>query len=78
MYNKRVEVGDVIAMFNLGCSILKDYMVCNETVQRHQNSELYYHRAEELGFAKAYNYIGYVYDNGQGVEMDTKKANHYL
>jgi TPR repeat protein len=53
-----VEVGDVIAMFNLGCFYSKGLY----GVQRNRAKalELYYHRAEEFGFAKAYNYIGYV------------------
>ena len=36
-----------------------------------------YHRAAELGNAKAYNSIGYAYDYGEGVEVDKKKALHY-
>ena len=36
-----------------------------------------YHRAAELGFAKAYNNIGNAYDNGEGVEVDKEKAMYY-
>ena len=34
-------------------------------------------RAGELGHARAYCNIGYSYVNGEGVEMDRKKAKHY-
>ena len=34
-------------------------------------------KAGELGCAEAYSKLGYSYDNGRGVEIDTKKAKHY-
>ena len=37
-----------------------------------------WHRAGELGFAKAYYSFACAYSNGHGVERDTKKANHYF
>jgi len=36
-----------------------------------------YHRAGDLGCSEAYNNIGYAYNNGEGVEVDKKKANQY-
>ena len=33
--------------------------------------------AGELGHAKAYCCVGHAYENGHGVEIDEKKANHY-
>ena len=36
-----------------------------------------FHRAAELGYARAYNGIGYAYSFGEGVEVDKKKAKHY-
>jgi TPR repeat protein len=38
-------------------------------------NELYL-RAGELGCAEGYHYMGHSYDNGDGVDMDKKKANH--
>ena len=35
-----------------------------------------FHRASELGYAKAYNNIGYAYLHGYGVERDMNKAIH--
>jgi len=71
---KRVELDDPIAKYNLGidyrdgtCGYPKDYKKALEL----------WHRAGELGYAKAYNNIGSAYDNGQGVERDKKNAVHY-
>ena len=36
-----------------------------------------WHRAGELGYAKAYNNIGNAYFHGSGVERDVRKATHY-
>ena len=71
---KREEVGDSHAMFNVGCyyngglhGLARDYDKALEI----------WHQAGELGCAEAYYNIGYAYDNGDGVERDDKKANHY-
>ena len=45
--------------------------------QDHTKALDLWHRAGELGDAKAYTNIGYAYDTGQGVEVDKKKARHY-
>ena len=72
--NKRVDVKDAEAMFNLGCEyrdgkygFARDYAKALEL----------YQRAGELGFTKSYCSIGYAYSNGRGVEVDKKKAQHY-
>jgi len=71
---KRVEVRDAIAIYNLAvfyrdgtCGYPQDYTKALEL----------YHRAAELGYSGAYLGIGSAYNNGQGVEVDKKKANHY-
>ena len=71
---KRMEKGDPIAMYNLGCyhrdglyGFPQDYTKALEL----------YHRATEFGYAKAYCKIGIAYYNGEGVEVDKKKARHY-
>ena len=71
---KRVEAGDVVAIFELG--------YCNEEgvfglTRDHTKALELWHKAGELGYAKAYGNIGNAYYNGQGVERDKKKANHY-
>jgi len=72
---KRIEAGDPIAMQSMGCvyrdggfGLPQDYTKALEL----------FHRAGELGHAEAYNNIGYLYDNGRGVEVDKKKANYYF
>ena len=71
---KRVEAGDVLAIFELG--------FCNEEGvyglprDRAKALELW-HKAGELGNTKAYYGIGSAYYNGEGVERDNKKADHY-
>ena len=74
MLQKREEVGDAHAMFNFGCyydggllGLARDYDKALEL----------WHQAGELGSAEAYCNIGSIYYNGDGVERDNKKANHY-
>jgi len=71
---KRVEAGDPMAMYNVGClyrdgdhGLPQDYTKALE----------YWHRAGELGNATSYNNIGMMYATGTGVEEDMKKAVHY-
>ena len=70
---KRVEPNDPAAMYNLG--------VCYRDglfgFQDYTKALEHCHRAGELGYAKAYASIGYAYDNGEGVEIDKKRAKHY-
>jgi len=71
---KRIEAGDAYAMHNLG-NCYRDET--NGLQQDHTKAIKLWHRAAELGFARACSSIGYAYDNGEGVEFDPKKANHY-
>ena len=72
--NKRVEAGDAEAIYTHGNyykdgkrGFPQDYIKALEL----------WHRAAELGNITAYSRIGYAYDNGQGVEIDFKKAYYY-
>jgi len=71
----RMDNNDPIAIFNRGC----DYRdgICGYQQDHIKALELY-HRAAELGCAKAYCSIGYAYDAGEGVEVDKKKSKYYL
>ena len=71
---KLVEVDNSYAFHNLaGCyargvmDMPQDFAKANEL----------YLKAGELGCASAYLNLGYTYDNGEGVEVDKKKAKHY-
>ena len=71
---KRVEVGDAQALSGLGCFYdLGRYGLPRDTTKARE----LYHRAGELGLAKAYFNIGNTYHHGRGVERDEKKTNHY-
>ena len=71
---KRVELNAPDAMYNLAC----DYRDGDDGYPQNYAKalELIY-RAEELGCSEAYFSIGYTYDYGEGVEVDSKKAVHY-
>jgi len=71
---KRVEVNDPIAMFNIGSYYARGL---HGYTQDYTKALELFHRAGELGYAEAYTNIGYAYDNGNGVEVDKKKAYHY-
>ena len=74
MYEKRMEAGDAIAIYSLGCC----YSTGSRGLPRDRIKALeLHHLAGELGCAGAYYSIGNAYYNGQGVERDEKKANHY-
>jgi TPR repeat protein len=71
---KRVETGDAVAMFHLGCY----YRDAEDGFPQDYNKAFeLYHRAGELGYAKALGDIGYAYEFGHGVDIDKKKATHY-
>ena len=74
MNNERIKAGDPIAIHNLG-NYYRDGR--NGFTQDMNKALELYHRAAELGYAKAYNNIGYHYDIGIGVELDEEKAEHY-
>ena len=70
----RVKANDSEAIFHLGVyyrdrryGFPKDYIKALEL----------FHRSAELGYSMAYNCIGYIYEVGQGVEVDKKKAIYY-
>ena len=69
-----MELDHPIAMFNIG-NYYRDGR--NGYPQDYTKALELWHRAAELGFAKAYNSIGYHYDIGIGVELDEEKARHY-
>jgi len=73
-YEKRVEAGDYIAIYNQG-NYYKDGIM--GFPQDHKKALELWHRAAELGNANAYACIGYAYSNGQGVDVDKKKAVYY-
>ena len=72
---KRVEVGDAHGMYSLGCDY---YGGANGLPQDHAKALELWHRAGELGYADAYHNIGHVYNIGNGVERNNKKAEHFF
>jgi len=73
-YEKRMEINDPIAIYNLGGFYAQgSYGVRENYVKA---LELW-HRAGELGSADAYCCIGMAYEHGLGVEVDKKMAKHY-
>jgi len=71
---KRIEKDDPIAIHNRGI----DYRDgTNGFPQDYKKAFEFWHRAGKLGYALAYCNVGYVYNNGRGVEIDKKKAIHY-
>ena len=71
---KRVEADDANAMYNTG----NYYRDGTDGYRQDYTRALeLYHQAGDLGFMAAYTHIGYTYKNGEGVEIDEKKAIHY-
>jgi len=73
-YKIRVEANDPKAMFKLG--VWYSEGIYGYSLDHKKALELYY-RAADLGYAEAYCNIGYAYSNGEGVEVDEEKAEHY-
>ena len=73
--NKRVEVNDANAIYILGCHYLSGERGLPQDYEKAMELWL---RAEELGHAKAYNNLGFLYHHGKGVRKDTKKDKYYL
>jgi len=71
---KRAENGDSIAIHSLG-NYYRDGKY--GFPQDHTKALELFHQAGELGHSIAYNNIGFAYLNGEGVEVDKKKAVHY-
>jgi len=74
-YVKRMDAGDALAMYNIANCYSEGI---HGFPHDHKKALELFHRAGELGDAKAYNSIGYAYDHGKGVEVDKKKARHYF
>jgi len=72
--NKRVEVGDAIAIYTLGLHYTNGEI--GLPIHNEKALELW-HKAGELGYAAAYYRIGMAYDIGDGVKMDGEKTRHY-
>ena len=72
---KRVEAGDLIAIYDLGCNYRDG---TDGYPQNYTKALELHHRAAELGYARAYTNIGTAYYNGEGVEIDKEKAIHYF
>ena len=74
MNKKRMDVGDNVAMHNLGCNYAEGVKGLPQDMDK--ALELW-NRAGELGHVGSYFNIGLCYRNGEGVERDMKKATHY-
>jgi len=75
MRKKRVDLDDPLAIYGLGCYSREG---TNGYAQDYTKALELYHRAAELGYSAAYTSIGSAYHNGEGVEVDKKKAEHYF
>ena len=73
-YKNRAELGDAVAIFTLGCNYREGE---DGFPQDYDKALELFVRAGELGCYKACNSVGHAYENGRGVEMDKKKANHH-
>ena len=71
---KLTEKGNAYSFFQLGGYYYRGILGIPQDVAR--ANELFL-KAGELGHAGAYYNLGVCYDNGQGVEVDKKKAKHY-
>jgi len=85
---KRAEAGDAVAIRNLGRYYRKGMRGFKQHgayyrdgifgfPQDHKKALELWHRAAKLGCAEAYCDIGNAYHNGEGVDIDLKKAIHY-
>jgi len=72
---KRVAAGDAVAIYRLGV-YHRDGI--NGFPQDFTKALELLHRASNLGNTDAYCDIGHAYFNGQGVDIDEKKAAHYF
>jgi len=72
---KRKEAGDAQAIFSLGCYYRDG---SDGFTQDYDKALEHWHRAGELGHAAAYSTIGSAYYKGEGVEIDKKKAKHFV
>ena len=72
---RMLEVDDAKAIRDLGCCYSRG--IYGLPQNRAKALELW-HRAAKLGHAESYYSIGGAYYNGDGVERDEEKANHYF
>ena len=72
--NKREEIGDAIAICNLGGLYLNGFL--GLPLDRNKGTELFL-RAGELGNAAGYYNLGNTYHYGRGVGRDMEKAKYY-
>ena len=73
-YKKRAELDDAEAIFTLGCIYRNGD---KGFPQDYEKAFELFVRAGELVHVDAYCNVGYAYEDGNGVEIDKKKANHY-
>ena len=71
---KRAEGDDADAIYQLGLDYQNGE---NGLPQDVEKAVQLWHRAGELGHAKACHIVGNAYYHGRGVERDEKKAKHY-
>ena len=75
MTQKRVDAGDPVAIYRLGCSYFYGLLGLEKDVAK--AVELY-ERAAELGVKEAHYELGRLYDDGTDVQRDTARAiRHY-
>ena len=72
---KRVEGGDAVAMYNLGCYY--NHGECGLPQHLYNAMELW-EQAGELGLSEAYHNVGVAYTSWQFVERDMEKAKYYF
>ena len=70
----RMEANDAEAIYNMGCYYRDE---TNGYPQDYTKALEFYHRAAELGYSESFLDIGYAYEYGEGVEVDTEKTVHY-
>jgi len=73
-YKLRVEKDDPMAIYEIGICYRDG---THGYPQNNTKALELWHRAADLGHAGSYSCIGYAYSNGQGVEVDRKKAVYY-
>ena len=69
-----MEAGDIEAIYSMGAYYNKGL---HGLPQDYNKALQLWHRAGDLGCTDAYFNVGIVYANGEGVEVDQKKAKHY-
>ena len=73
-YEKRVELDDAHAIYDVACIYSEGKFGCP---QNYTKALELFHRAAELGHSGAYYNIGNAYLRGKGVQQDMEQARHY-